>query len=67
MFICIKQKLTLYYMFLKSKSSISDENWLNWFQNRDLGLILWENEAVRLINIFRSMFEQINIYNIYKF
>ena len=41
-----------------------DKNGLNRVEVRDLGLILWENDATPLINIFRPVLDQkINIKN----
>ena len=37
-----------------------DKNWLNRVQVRDLGPILWENEALPLISIFRPVLDQQN-------
>ena len=61
MFIFANNNLVFYFMCWEIKSNAIDNNCLKWLQNRDLGLILWENEAVRLINNFRSVFEQIKI------
>ena len=41
-------------MFLHKLS----KKWLNRVEERDLGLILWENDATPLISIFRPVLDQ---------